>query len=160
MSDLVAIAYDDLSTAHRVVEGLAAPLEAHELELDDCVIVERRDNGKVKLHQPSLAGMGALSGAVWGGLIGMIFLVPLLGAAIGAAAGAAGGALTDSGVDDEFMRRLGEELQPGKAAVILLVRKAVPDKLLPRISERGTVIQTSLSSDDEAALQQALSAAH
>lgn len=159
MSDLVAIAYDDLATAHRVVGDLAEPLEAHELELDDCVIVEQRDDGKIKLHQPSLAGIGALGGAVWGGLIGLIFLVPLLGMAIGAAAGAAGGALSDTGVDDEFMRRLGEELQPGKAAVILLVRKAVPDKLLPRISEKGTVIQTSLSHDDEQALQAALSAA-
>lgn len=160
MSDLVAIAYEDLATAHRVVEGLAEPLEAHELELDDCVIVERQGDGKVKLHQPSLAGMGAIGGAFWGGLIGMLFLVPLLGAALGAAAGAASGALSDAGVNDDFMRRMGEDLQPGKAAVILLVRKAVPDKLLPRIRERGTVIQTSLSGDQEAALQQALSAAH
>jgi uncharacterized membrane protein len=159
MSDLVAIAYADAFTAQLVVERLAEPVETHELELDDCVIVERREDGKVKLHQPSLATAGALGGAFWEGLIGLIFLVPLLGAAIGAAAGAATGALTDTGVDDEFMRRLGQELQPGKAAVILLVRKAVPDKLLPRISEHGTVIQSSLSHEDEAALQAALSAA-
>lgn len=151
MSDLVAIAYDDLDTARRVVEGLAGPIEAHELQLDDCVIVERRDNGKVKLHQPSLAGMGALGGAVWGSLIGLLFLVPLLGAA-------AGGALTDRGVNDDLIRRMGEELQPGKAAVVLLVRNAVPDKLLPQISEHGTIIQTSLSDEDEASLQQALAA--
>jgi uncharacterized membrane protein len=160
MSDLVAIAYEDLATAQRVVGRLAEPLESHQLELDDCVVVERRDDGKVKLHQPSLAGMGALGGAVWGGLIGLIFLVPLLGAAVGAAAGAVGGALTDTGVNDDFMRRLGEELQPGRAAVILLVRKAVPDRLLPQIREKGVVLQTSLSRDDEAALQAALSAAH
>jgi uncharacterized membrane protein len=159
MSDLVAIAYDDLATAQRVVGNLAEPIQTHELELDDCVIIERRDDGKVKLHQPSLAGMGALGGAVWGGLIGLIFLMPLLGMAIGAAAGAAGGALSDTGVDDQFMRRLGEELEPGKAAVILLVRKAVPDKLLPTIQETGVVVRTSLSQEDEQALQAALSAA-
>jgi uncharacterized membrane protein len=159
MSDLVAIGYDDLETAQRVVESLAEPLGAHELELDDCVIVERQDNGKVKLHQPSFVGAGALGGAFWGGLIGLIFLTPLLGMTIGAAAGGVSGALADTGVDDEFMRRLGEELQPGKAAVILLARKAVPDKLLPRISESGVVIQTSLSEEDEHALQAALSAA-
>jgi uncharacterized membrane protein len=42
----------------------------------------------------------------------------------------------------------------------MLVRKAVPDKLLPRIRERGVIVQTSLSHEDEAALQAALSAAH
>ena len=160
MSDLVAIAYEDLDTARRVVSELAEPLEAHEIELDDCVIVERLDDGRVKLHQPTLAAMGAAGGAVWGGLIGLIFLVPLLGAAIGAAAGAVGGALTDTGVNDDFVRRLGEELGPGKAAVVLLVRKAVPDKLLPRIKQQGVIVQTSLSTEDEAALRNALAAAH
>src|SRR6185436_15901445 len=71
---------------------------AHEIELDDLVIVEHRGDGKIKLHQPSMAGAGAAGGALWGGLIGLIFLMPLFGMAIGAASGAAAGALTDAGV--------------------------------------------------------------
>jgi uncharacterized membrane protein len=43
------------------------------------VIVERKGDGKVKLHQPSLAGLGAASGPLWGGLIGLIFFMPLFG---------------------------------------------------------------------------------
>ena len=120
MSDLVAIAYEDLPTAQQVASNLGEAVKGHDIELDDLVIVERKDDGDVKLHQPSLAGLGAASGALWGGLIGLIFFVPLFGMAIGAAAGAAGGALSDTGVDDDFMKRLGEELQPGKAAMILL----------------------------------------
>src|SRR5215204_7780886 len=106
MSDLIAIAYEDLPTAQRVASNLGDAVKGHDIELDDLVIVERqstREGGKVKLHQPSLAGLGAASGALWGGLIGLIFFMPLFGLAIGAAAGAAGGALTDSGVDDDFM---------------------------------------------------------
>jgi uncharacterized membrane protein len=76
--------------------------------------------------------------------------------AIGAAAGAAGGALADSGVDDDFMKRLGAELEPGKAAVIVLVRSVTADKLLPEIKEHGTVIQTSLSDENEQGLRDAL----
>ena len=57
------------------------------------------------------------------------------------------------------MKRLGEELEPGKAALILLVRKVSADKIMPEIKEPGTVIQTSLSDEDEQALQQALEAA-
>jgi uncharacterized membrane protein len=123
MSDLVAIAYQDLPTAQQVASNLGDAVKGHDIELDDLVIVERKDDGNVKLHQPSLAGLGAASGALWGGLIGLIFFMPLFGMAIGAASGAAGGALSDTGVDDDFMKRLGEELQPGKAAMIVLVRK-------------------------------------
>ena len=107
MSDLVAIAYEDLDTAQEVASNLGDAVKSHVVELEDLVIVERQGDGKVKLHQPSLAGLGAASGALWGGLIGLIFLVPLFGMAVGAAAGAAGGALSDTGVDDKFMKRLG-----------------------------------------------------
>ena len=123
VSDLVAIAYKDLDTAQRVAGNLGEAVKEHLIELDDMVVVEHRDDGKVKLHQPSLAGVGAAGGALWGGLIGLIFFVPLLGMAIGAASGAAAGALSDTGVDDEFMKKLGDELDPGAAAVIVLVRR-------------------------------------
>ena len=49
MSNLVAIAYDDLGTAQQVVSNLGRAQTAHEIELDDLVIVERRGDGKVKL---------------------------------------------------------------------------------------------------------------
>lgn len=159
MSDLVAIAYDDLSTAQQVASNLGDAVKAHVIEVDDVALVERRDDGKVKLHQPSLAGIGAAGGAMWGGLIGLLFLAPLVGMAVGAAAGAAGGAMADSGVDDDFMKRLGSELEPGRAALIVLVRKMSADKVLPEIKVPGTVIQTSLSNEDESALQGALDAA-
>jgi len=159
VSDLVAIAYPDLDTARQVTANAVEAQKAHLLELEDLVIVERRDDGKVKLHQPSLAGAGAAGGALWGGLIGLIFFVPLFGMAVGAAAGAAAGAVSDRGVDDNFMKELGAKLQPGGAAVIALIRKATPDKLLAEIKVPGEVIQTSLSSENKQALRDALEAA-
>jgi uncharacterized membrane protein len=159
MSDLVAIAYPDLGTARQVMSNIDEAQKARLITLEDAVIVESKADGKVKLHQPSLAGVGAAGGALWGGLIGLIFLVPLFGMAIGAASGAIAGKFSDTGVDDEFMKKLGAELGEGKAAVILLVREVTADKVLPEIKIPGTVIQTSLSNDDEAALQAALDAA-
>ena len=159
MSDLVAIAYPDVATAQEVA-GNAARLQAsHELELDDMVVVERKGDGKVKLHQPSTAGIGAASGALWGGLIGLIFLVPLFGMALGAAAGAASGALADAGVDDKFMKQLGAELEPGGAALILLVRDVSMDKVGSQIKVPGKLIQTSLDNESEQHLADALAAA-
>ena len=159
MSDLVAIAYKDVPTAQQVASNLGEAVKAHEIELDDIVVVERKGDGNVKLHQPSLAGAGAVGGALWGGLIGLIFFMPLFGMALGAAAGAAGGALADAGVDDKFMKQLGEELTPGSAALILLIRKVSVDKILPKVQIPGTVIQTSLSDENEQALQDALNKA-
>jgi uncharacterized membrane protein len=160
MSDLIAIAYPDQATAERVRGRLAEGVKAKIIELDDVVVVTRSDDGKVKLHQAvNPAGAGAAGGAVWGGLIGLIFLAPLLGMAIGAAAGAAGGAMADYGVDDRFMKELGEKLTPGSAGLILLVRSMTPDKILPNIQEQGHVIQSSLSNETEAQLNAALAAA-
>jgi uncharacterized membrane protein len=159
MSDLVAIAYDSVDTARQVAENVVEAQKAHLIELDDMVVVERRQDGKVKLHQPSAAAGGAVGGALWGGLIGLIFFVPLFGMAIGAATGAAAGALSDYGVDDDFMKNLGAELQPGAGALILLVRRVSVDKVLPEIKTPGKIIQTSLDNESEERLAEALSAA-
>ena len=159
MSDLVAIAYPDLATAREVASNVGQAQKAHLIDLDDLVLVERRDDGKIKLHQPSLAGVGAAGGAPWGGLIGLIFLMPLFGMAIGAASGAAAGAMSDSGVDDKFMKDLGTKLEPGGAALIVLVRQANMEKILAEVKVPGEVIQSSLSDDSEQALRDALAKA-
>jgi uncharacterized membrane protein len=160
MSDLVAIAYPDQETAERARARLADAIKSRIIELDDAVIVTRDPDGKVKLHQTvSPAGAGAAGGALWGGLIGLLFLAPLLGMAVGAAAGAATGALADYGVDDNFMKDLGAKLEPGSAALIVLVRKMTPDKILENIQEKGQVIQSSLSNEAEQRLNEALAAA-
>src|SRR4051794_20064599 len=158
MSNLVAIAYPDRDTAEQVRRTLAEMQKEHIIELDDMVVVTRAEGGKVKLHQSaSLTGAGAAGGALWGGLIGLLFLAPLVGMAVGAAAGAAGGAASDVGVDDRFMKDLGTSLKEGGAAVIVLVRRSTPDKVLPRISEYGgQVLQTSLAQEQEENLRHAL----
>ena len=159
MSDLVAIAYPNLETAREVVQNVGEAQKAHIIDLEDLVIAEHRLDGKIKLHQPSLAGVGAAGGALWGGLIGLIFLVPLFGMAIGAASGAVAGKFSDSGIDDNFMKDLGTKLQPGGAAVIALIRSVNAEKLLAEVKIPGDVIQTSLTTDGEQALRDALAAA-
>ena len=157
MANLVAIAYDDLGQARKVMETVGGLVKEHSLELEDAVIVEREQDGKIKLHQPSLGGLGAASGALWGGLIGLLFLAPLVGMAVGAAAGGAAGAASDYGIDDKFMKELGDKLEPGSAAVFVLVRESTRDKVVPEIARfGGHVVQSSLSNEQETALQEAL----
>lgn len=159
MSDLVAVGYDTLATAQEVAANIAELQKAREIEVEDLVVVERQSDGKVKLHQLSMAGRGAIGGAVVGGLIGLIFFAPLFGMAIGAATGAASGEMSDVGVDDDFMKQLGAELEPGHAAVIVLVQRMTVDQVLPQIKIPGRVIQTSLDNETEARLTEALAAA-
>ena len=160
MSNLVAVAFPSRATAEEVMATLGRLQTEHAIELEDAVIVTRDDKGKVKLHQSNkLAAGGAVGGALWGGLIGLIFFVPLFGMAIGAATGAATGALTDVGVDDNFMKDLGSKLQPGGAAVIVLIARSTPDKVLPEIAPfGGEVIQTSLDDEAEERLKHVLAA--
>ena len=158
MSALVAIAYPDVRTAEQVRQELIAATKEHLLELQDAVVVEHRQDGKIKLHQALHPGAtGAAGGALWGGLIGLLFLAPLLGMAFGAAGGALGGKMADVGVDDTFMKDLGEKLQPGAAALIALGSTDARDKLLDRIRPYGGhVLQTSLAGEAEEQLRAAL----
>ncbi len=160
MGNLVAVAYDDVETAKEVMSALNELTVEHAITLEDAVVVERRPDGKVKLHQSAKPGaVGAAGGAMWGGLIGLLFLAPFLGMAVGAATGGAAGAMADVGVDDKFMKELGQKLEPGSAALFVLVRDSTPDKVLPRISPYGGhVLHSSLSDDAEEQLQEALSA--
>ena len=160
MSDLIAVAYPDKATAETVRDRLMQLTSEHVIELEDAVVVDRDEGGKVKLHQlHSPVAAGAAGGALWGGLIGLLFLAPLLGAAIGAAAGGAAASFTDLGISDPFMRELGEKLAPGGAAVIVLVRNVTPDKVLPEIaSYGGDVIHTSLDNESEDRLREVLEA--
>ncbi|MGQ4385059.1 DUF1269 domain-containing protein [Streptomyces sp. SAS_270] len=161
MSNLFVIAYDDLATANQVREKVFALTKEHLVELEDAVVVERHEDGKIKLHQAvNHTATGAAGGALWGGVIGLLFLAPLLGAAVGAAAGAAGGAVTDTGINDDFMKDLSQNLRPGAAALFLLVKQAAGDKVIPQLAAYGgQLVQTSLSQEQEDALRQAIAAA-
>jgi uncharacterized membrane protein len=57
------------------------------------------------------------------------------------------------------MKDLGSKLQPGGAAVIVLVHSSTPDKVLPEIASfGGEVIQTSLDTEAEGRLRHILEA--
>jgi uncharacterized membrane protein len=161
MSTLVVVGYNDLFKAEELRLKLIRMQREHLIDLEDAVVVVKDAKGKVKLHQAvNLTAAGAVSGGFWGSLIGLIFLNPLLGLAVGATAGAVSGALTDIGIDDNFMKELAATMTPGSSALFVLVRRATPDKVLEEVKGTGgKILKTSLSHEDEAKLQAALSAA-
>ena len=158
MSNLVVIGFDDETTAFAMRAELAKMQKEYLIEMEDVVVVTKDENDKVQLHQAmNLTAAGAVGGSFWGLLIGMIFLNPLVGAAVGAGAGAISGKLSDIGVDDKFMKDLGESFKPGTSALFVLVRKATPDKVLEGLKGfKGRILQTSLTKDKEEELRQVL----
>jgi len=161
MSTLAVIGYDDPFKAEEVRLQLLKMQKEYLIDMEDAVVAVKDQKGKVRLHQAvNLTAAGAVSGGFWGSLIGLIFLNPLLGLAVGASAGAVSGALTDVGLDDKFMKQLAATMNPGTSVLFVLVRHATPDKVLQELQgSGGKVLKTSLSHDDEAKLQAALSAA-
>lgn len=162
MSDLIVIVYPNEATAEDVRQRLFKLQKEYLLELGDAVIATKTESGEVKLNQLiNTTAMGAVSGGFWGVLIGALFLMPAIGAAVGAASGALGGALADFGIDDPMMKDLAGSLQPGSAALFILVQKMTADKVIDKIRDSGgTVLKTSLDRTKEQALRDALAGSH
>lgn len=158
MSNLFVLKFNDELTPQQVLGTLKQLQDQQLIKVEDAAVVTRQMDGKPKIKQANnLVGVGALGGAFWGLLIGLLFFMPLLGAAIGAGAGALGGKFSDIGINDDFIRQVGSSIQPGQSALFLLTRDAVADKVLPQLRQfKFELIQSSLSTEDEAKLHEML----
>jgi uncharacterized membrane protein len=136
-------------------EATLKDLQRRELiKIHDAAIVSYPEGAK-KPKTRHLAGAGALGGAFWGMLFGLIFFVPLLGMAIGAAMGALTGSMTDVGIDDAFIRRMREEIQPGTSALFVLSSGAVVDKVKEAFEgQQMVLVETNLSHEQEDKLRE------
>jgi uncharacterized membrane protein len=158
MSTLVVLKFDSVDGARQMRERLLTLQKQQLLQVDDAAIMSKDANGKPKLEQlHNLAGAGALGGAFWGMLFGLLFFIPILGLAVGAAAGALAGSMSDVGIDDKFIKQVGESITPGTAALFLLVSNVTVDKVLDQIKDiKFEVLQTNLSHEQEGQLRSAL----
>ncbi len=166
MSELIVMGFKGTEEADRVLSKLHR-LRREYLAGEDAVVVVRDEKGYVHIKQGSdlfTAGAkdGFLTGALWGTFVGLLFLHPLagfaLGSSIGASAGALAGSLTDYGIDDGFISSLAETFPNNSSGLFLLIHKAQPEKVLAELSGvKGKVLRTSLTSEQEKRLQEALS---
>ncbi|MFF0344680.1 DUF1269 domain-containing protein [Kribbella sp. NPDC004875] len=158
MTHLVVLGVDSREDAERVLQVTEDLAKQQLLQRDDAAYAYKDDKGKVRIHQTmNMTAAGAAGGALWGTLIGLIFLNPLAGLAVGAATGAVAGKLTDVGINDDMIKQVGRELQIGHAAVFLLARSATVDRVIDALKPfNPTVIQTNLTKEREEELVEAL----
>ena len=160
MSELIVISYDTADAAFAALDEAGKLQKLQLLELEDAAVVTMDQKGKVRVKQTlekQVTGTATTWGFFWGLLIGLIFINPLLWGFFGAIMGYISGKSTDVGIDNKFVKEVGNSLEPGQGALFMLVIKATADKVIPELAKMGGhVYQTSLSNEDEAKLKQAL----
>ena len=159
MSELIIIGYDDHATAERAQGKVIELQRDFVLNLSGLAVVRVDEDGKKHIDTPgSIVGVSATGGALWGMIIGLLFLVPGLGLLIGGAWGALAGVASKAGVNRSLRDRVDGLLTPGKAALVVMATKITEDKFSAAMGEfGGTVLKTSLSDADEKALAEELS---
>jgi uncharacterized membrane protein len=145
-ADLWAFVLDGPLRAQEALLAAMRLVGRGHLQLEDAAIVTRV-GGRVRIQQTRdvSPSQGAVGGAWLGTLAGLFVAAPLLGAALGATAGGLFAKLRDRGIDDGEMRRLGEELEDGEAALFLLVEECHQLRALHEVSRfPGRLLTTSV----------------
>jgi uncharacterized membrane protein len=153
---LVGVAFRQRLMAQEYLMAMSRLRSEGSLRLKDAVIVEKRDNGDVKVTETidPTPGRSALNGAMWTGLLGLFVGGPvgwLAGIGIGAGAGAMTAKLVDLGIPDEWVDWFKQVVQPGTSAVIILAEQ-VDVRALEREAQRFPGAELIESTLPEAAI--------
>ncbi|MBX3172369.1 MAG: DUF1269 domain-containing protein [Candidatus Eremiobacteraeota bacterium] len=161
MTDLIVLVFDNDRAAFEVRDKLIELQKSHLIRLADAAVAVRDQQGVVKIKQVvDLTAQGAIGGAFWGLLAGILFWMPAMGAAIGTLIGAISGSMADYGVNDEFIEQVAKSVEPGQSALFLLVVDATMDRVIEEISAwNPKVLRTNLSREQERKLREAFSEA-
>lgn len=158
MSELIIIGYDDHATAERAQQEVLSLQRDFVVKLSGLAVVRVDDDGKKHIDTPSsIVGASAAGGALWGMIIGLLFLAPGLGLLVGGVFGALSGTAGKAGINRSLRERVDGLLVPGKAALVVMATKLTEDKFAAALAPfGGTVLKTSLSEADEQALAEEL----
>ena len=133
MADLIAIGYDDKTTAASAANEVARLTRELVVAPDAVAVIVREEDGRYKAttsHHP--VGAGTSFGMFWGLLLGVLF-------------------------DREFQDEVRDFVRPGTSALFVVVEKGTPDKAVEGLSRfGGTVLRSSLSKTVEHQVQDTL----
>ena len=150
-ADLWAFRFDSSLLAQEALLASMRLKARQQLSLEDAAIVAKV-RGRVRITQTKdvSTSQGAVGGAWIGILAGLLAGPggPLIGGALGAAAGGLFAKLRDIGIDDDQMRRMGEELDDGEAALFLLVEDCHRTRALHEVSRFPATLLASTADPD------------
>jgi len=117
----------------------------------DAAVVEKDDRGKMAVRQTlesAVKGGQVISSGFWGALVGVLFGGPLLGGVIGMTIGGLFGRKIDIGVDNNFIKEVGEHLQNDSSALFLLVKDTPLSVVAEALQGFGGTIHSATMSDE------------
>lgn len=149
---LIAIKYESEEIAEKGWKEMQSLEKKKLVDLDESAMIVVDDSGKAKMkHTTELTpGKGATKGGIVGLIVGLIFMYPVAVGLIGAAFGALWAKAKDSGMSEDFMKKVHKEVKPGNAAIFLLVEESAFNSVVDAMKKyKGELFYTSLNSVSE-----------
>ena len=145
---LYAAVYDEIADAEADYEAVFDLHAAGAIGTFDSAVIRKEDDGKVRVTKTEKPTQhGAWTGAAVGALVGLVFPPAVLGSAIvGAGAGGLTGHLS-GGIPRGELKDLGEELEAGSAAVIVLGESKIEEELERATKRANKLIEKEVNAD-------------
>jgi uncharacterized membrane protein len=157
----LAIVYPEKNRAAKVLTLLTELHSPKLVDLEDAVFVTKDKKGTAEMHQ---LGRGKKKNSVGGSIVGLAVGTLLLGELGGNLleedTPEVRSRLRDVQIQDSFSEEIRKLMQPNSSAIFLLLRRASPGEVIPRlVPYGGTLLETSINRDEQAHLQDALTVA-
>ncbi len=162
-SELVVFTYEHPDRASEVLANIAElkrdNIQQPLIGIEDAAVAVKDKDGNIRIRQTLEGAMKASSmttGGLWGVLVGFLFGGPLLGGLVGAGLSWLLGRRVDIGINNDFITQVSEQLQPGRSALLLLVKDTPVEVLAETLNAQGgRLFSTTFSSEAAAAFTQA-----
>ncbi len=139
-SNLIVGVYTDEGKAAAVLADMKEREDLPLAKLEDVAIVIKKKNGMTKLKQTKeiTPGEGAIGGSLAGLITGIVTIInPLVVAIIGGVGGILWGLFSDIGIEDDFMKSVGEHLVPGSSAIFVLAPADLKEAVIRELETFG-----------------------
>jgi len=145
---LYAAVYDEIADAEADYEAVFDLHAAGAIGTFDSAVIRKEDDGKVRVTKTEKPTQhGAWTGAGVGALVGLVFPPALIGSAIvGAGAGGLIGHLR-GGVSRDDLKELGDALEEGNAAVIVIGESKIEEQLEKATQRANKLIEKQIDAD-------------
>lgn len=159
--EMLVVSFPGEGTADEVLTALRALESEATVDLESSAVIVRRDDDNVSIRESKdyNAKQGAIAGAAGGLLLGALFgKGAIKGALLGAGAGAVTGEFIDMGLDDDFLKGVGDQLSTSHSAIVALIDFTQMDLAMEELNqfEGGTILHHELSDEAYQKLSEAV----
>jgi len=158
--EMIVVAFEGEHGAGQVLDTLKQLDKMEVVDLKSAAVVVRDSSDKITIKETRDfdAKQGAIGGALTGGVLGLLRGGLIKGAILGAAGGAAAGKFIDLGLEDDFLKEVGESLGTNSSAIVALVDFEQIDQAMSELDkfEGGRILRHTLSAEVYAKLSEAV----